>query len=63
LISEHYGAVDPSHEGTTELWFDTLDDFRFGWNSPELQEEQMTDSSKFLKTGPFLFVGREILLK
>lgn len=52
LVPEHRtGPRQPFCDGVTEIWFDSLDDFRTGWNSPAVQQEQVRDCASFISTG------------
>jgi uncharacterized protein (TIGR02118 family) len=52
LVPEHRTAGrEPFCDGVTEIWFDSLDDFRAGWRSSAVQEEQVRDCANFISTG------------
>jgi uncharacterized protein (TIGR02118 family) len=52
LVPEHReSSREPFCDGVTEIWFDSLDDFRTGWNSPAVQEEQVRDCANFISSG------------
>jgi len=63
LLLEQYGRGEPICDGTAELWWDTVEDYRASWASEEVQVEQSNDAAKFIGSGPFIFVGKETLVR
>ena len=63
LLPEHYAVGEPLTDGLAELWWDSPDDFQISWASPQIQQEQVADSARFLGAGPFGGMGAEIVLR
>ena len=62
-VPDHYrDGHMPDSDGTAELWWDSLDDYRLSWNSKEIQIEQFQDVANFLGGGTYLFTAKETVL-
>jgi uncharacterized protein (TIGR02118 family) len=61
LLKDHYlDGRSPAFDGTAELWWDSVENYRQSWASPEMQEEQGADVLNFLsRAGSYVAITRE----
>jgi uncharacterized protein (TIGR02118 family) len=61
LAAQYEAGRAPPFDGTAELWWDSLEEYRESWASPEMQEEQGADVLNFLSRsgGGYVAITRE----